>query len=83
MELDFAKICRVCLNEGLMMSIFKVNVSKKMMACASVQVNTNKLFVLLNNNACDVGLAKRRFACSDLQQMFGETAYFLSVQEAV
>lgn len=38
-ELDFEKICRICLNEGIMMSIFKVNVFKKMMACASVQVN--------------------------------------------
>lgn len=37
-KLDFTKICRVCLNEGIMMSIFKVNVSKKIMACASVQV---------------------------------------------
>ncbi|KAK4879762.1 hypothetical protein RN001_007908 [Aquatica leii] len=41
MELDFSKICRVCLNEGIMMSIFKVNVSKKMMACSSVQVWQN------------------------------------------
>lgn len=38
-ELDFSKICRVCLKEGVMMSIFKVNVSKKMMSCASVQVS--------------------------------------------
>lgn len=38
MELDFSKVCRVCLNEGKMMSIFKVNVSKKMMACSAVQV---------------------------------------------
>ncbi|XP_072377159.1 uncharacterized protein [Diabrotica undecimpunctata] len=37
-ELDFQKICRVCLNEGVMMSIFKVNISKKLMACASIQV---------------------------------------------
>ncbi|KAB0797178.1 hypothetical protein PPYR_08172 [Photinus pyralis] len=41
MELDFSKVCRVCLNEGIMMSIFKVNVSKKMMACSSVQVWQN------------------------------------------
>lgn len=45
MKLDFTKICRVCLNEGTMMSIFKVNVSKKMMSCASVQVNAYLYFV--------------------------------------
>lgn len=38
-QMDFQKICRICLNEGVMMSIFKVNISKKMMACASVQVS--------------------------------------------
>ncbi|KAJ8920964.1 hypothetical protein NQ315_015758 [Exocentrus adspersus] len=41
MEIDFDTICRVCLNAGVMMSIFKVNISKKMMACASVQVWPN------------------------------------------
>ncbi|XP_057671627.1 zinc finger protein 501-like [Diorhabda carinulata] len=40
-NLDFQKICRVCLNEGVMMSIFKVNISKKLMACANVQVWQN------------------------------------------
>ncbi|CAG9825304.1 unnamed protein product [Phaedon cochleariae] len=40
-KLDFEKICRICMNEGTMMSIFKVNVSKKMMACAAVQVWPN------------------------------------------
>ncbi|XP_023020947.1 uncharacterized protein [Leptinotarsa decemlineata] len=41
MEYDFQKICRICLNDGIMMSVFKVNISKKMMACASVQVWQN------------------------------------------
>ncbi|KAJ8978009.1 hypothetical protein NQ317_002771 [Molorchus minor] len=41
MELDFDKICRICLKDGIMMSIFKVNISKKMMSCASVQVWQN------------------------------------------
>ena len=38
MELNFEKICRVCLSEGVMMPIFKVNISKKLMACAAIQV---------------------------------------------
>ncbi|XP_076271150.1 uncharacterized protein LOC143202987 [Rhynchophorus ferrugineus] len=41
MDLDFSKICRVCMNKGNMMSLFKVNMFKKMMACASVQVWPN------------------------------------------
>ncbi|KAK9872232.1 hypothetical protein WA026_017036 [Henosepilachna vigintioctopunctata] len=42
MELNFEKICRVCLTEGeIMMSLFKVNVSRKIMSCASVQVWPN------------------------------------------
>ncbi|KAL3281831.1 hypothetical protein HHI36_005031 [Cryptolaemus montrouzieri] len=42
MEYDFDKVCRVCLTEGeRMMSLFKVNVSRKIMACASVQVWPN------------------------------------------
>ncbi|CAG9854528.1 unnamed protein product [Phyllotreta striolata] len=39
--LDFEKICRVCLNEGIMMSIFKVNISKKLMSLAPIQVWQN------------------------------------------
>ncbi|XP_065164537.1 zinc finger protein 782-like [Atheta coriaria] len=38
MEIDIKKVCRVCLNKGNMMSVFKVNISKKIMSCASVQV---------------------------------------------
>ncbi|CAH2008435.1 unnamed protein product [Acanthoscelides obtectus] len=38
---DFQRICRICMKEGMMMSIFKVNISKKIMACASVQVWQN------------------------------------------
>ncbi|XP_017770782.1 PREDICTED: zinc finger protein 583-like [Nicrophorus vespilloides] len=41
MELDFNKVCRVCVKEGQMMSIFKANVFKKLMTCASVQVWQN------------------------------------------
>lgn len=61
-ELDFTKICRICLNEGVMMSIFKVNVSKKIMACASIQVSTivtNSLFFLIINPYILLGMAKR------------------------
>nr|CAH7724692.1 unnamed protein product [Callosobruchus chinensis] len=39
--IDFQKICRICMKEGIMMSIFKVNISKKIMSCASVQVWQN------------------------------------------
>uniref|UniRef100_A0A1B0GPM3 Uncharacterized protein n=1 Tax=Phlebotomus papatasi TaxID=29031 RepID=A0A1B0GPM3_PHLPP len=39
--LDFRKICRVCCLEGTMMSVFKVHISKKLMACASIQVWQN------------------------------------------
>lgn len=38
--LDFRKICRVCCLEGTMMSVFKVHISKKLMACASIQVKS-------------------------------------------
>ncbi|XP_030761343.1 zinc finger protein 184-like [Sitophilus oryzae] len=41
MELDFSKICRVCMDKGTMMSLFKVNMYKKMMACAAIQVWPN------------------------------------------
>ncbi|XP_022913647.2 zinc finger protein ZFP2-like [Onthophagus taurus] len=41
MDLDLNKICRVCMKDGIMMPIFKVNVSKKLMSCASVQVWPN------------------------------------------
>ncbi|XP_044742896.1 zinc finger protein 2 homolog [Chrysoperla carnea] len=41
MEYDLENICRVCLSEGVMMSIFKVNISKKIMACSTVQVWQN------------------------------------------
>lgn len=37
-QLDFSKICRVCCQEGGVMSIFKVHISRKLMACTSVQV---------------------------------------------
>lgn len=63
-ELDFAKICRICLKEGVMMSIFKVNVSKKIMACASIQV-VNVSFINIRKKEINlifilnVGLAKR------------------------
>ncbi|XP_026461972.1 zinc finger protein 2-like [Ctenocephalides felis] len=40
-EMDFNKICRVCCSEGVMMSLFKVQMSKKLMACASIQVWQN------------------------------------------
>lgn len=40
-QLDFSKICRICLMEGTMMSLFKVNMSKKIMACATIQVWPN------------------------------------------
>ncbi|KAH1024095.1 hypothetical protein HUJ05_003651 [Dendroctonus ponderosae] len=40
-ELDFEKICRICLHQGTMMSLFKVSMFKKMMAIASVQVWPN------------------------------------------
>ncbi|KAJ8927673.1 hypothetical protein NQ314_019829 [Rhamnusium bicolor] len=56
MELEFNKICRVCLNEGIMMSIFKVNISKKMMACASVQVWQNDNLPAQICNKCSAKL---------------------------
>ncbi|XP_059607485.1 zinc finger protein OZF-like [Phlebotomus argentipes] len=40
-SLDFSKICRVCCLEGSMMSVFKVHISKKLMACAAIQVWPN------------------------------------------
>ncbi|KAG5897250.1 hypothetical protein JTB14_013154 [Gonioctena quinquepunctata] len=56
MEYDFDKICRICLKEGIMMSIFKVNVSKKMMACASVQVWPNDGLPVQICNKCSAKL---------------------------
>lgn len=47
MEYDFENICRVCMATGVMMSIFKVNISKKIMACASVQVSYENVFSIL------------------------------------
>lgn len=47
MEYDFENICRVCMATGVMMSIFKVNISKKIMACASVQVSYENIFPTL------------------------------------
>ncbi|GAB0098130.1 hypothetical protein DMENIID0001_138330 [Sergentomyia squamirostris] len=40
-EYNFDKICRVCCEEGILMSVFKVHISKKLMACASIQVWQN------------------------------------------
>ncbi|XP_066253936.1 zinc finger protein 501-like [Euwallacea similis] len=40
-HLNFKKICRICMNEGTTMSLFKVSMFKKMMAIASVQVWPN------------------------------------------
>ncbi|XP_050307459.1 zinc finger protein 629-like [Anthonomus grandis grandis] len=40
-DLNFNEICRICLQEGNMMSVFKVSMYKKMMAIASVQVWPN------------------------------------------
>lgn len=40
-ETEISKICRACLKEGNMMSIFKVHINKKLMACASVQAWQN------------------------------------------
>lgn len=42
-ELNFEKVCRICLGEGSMMSLFKVSMYKKMMAIASVQVSISLL----------------------------------------
>ncbi|XP_044752332.1 zinc finger protein 79-like isoform X1 [Coccinella septempunctata] len=54
MEYDFEKICRVCLvKSDEMMSLFKVNVSRKIMACASVQVWPNdELPAQICNKCC-------------------------------
>ncbi|KAL1494678.1 hypothetical protein ABEB36_010243 [Hypothenemus hampei] len=40
-KLNFKKICRICMNEGSMMSLFKVSMYKKVMAIASIQVWPN------------------------------------------
>lgn len=56
---DFNKICRVCLEDGNMMPIFKVGVSKKIMACASVQVWQNDG---LPGQICSKCLAKLHIA---------------------
>lgn len=38
-EIDFTKICRVCCQEeSILLSIFKVHISKKLMHCTSIQV---------------------------------------------
>lgn len=37
-EEQISKICRVCMKEGTMMPIFKVQINRKIMSCASVQV---------------------------------------------
>ncbi|XP_060517303.1 zinc finger protein ZFP2-like [Cylas formicarius] len=56
MALDFSKICRVCLGEGVMMSLFKVNVSKKLMSCASIQVWQNDRLPSQICNRCSAKL---------------------------
>ena len=42
-ELNFSKICRICCAEAgaNLMSIFKVHMYKKLMACCSIQVSRN------------------------------------------
>lgn len=70
MELDFNKICRVCMNEGVLMPIFKVHISKKMMACASVQVNKNKMQLRIPQSVYEKAvvyylLAFKRLLCKD------------------
>ncbi|XP_077290566.1 uncharacterized protein LOC143914279 [Arctopsyche grandis] len=39
--LDFSRVCRVCCNEGPTLPLFRVNLHRKVMACAAVQVWQN------------------------------------------
>lgn len=45
-ELDFSNICRVCCMNGTLLSLFKVHLNRKLMACANITVGFyfNKLF---------------------------------------
>lgn len=48
-DFDFSKICRVCCaTDSTTMTLFKVHISKKLMSCASVQVNFCLFFFFQN-----------------------------------
>lgn len=38
-ELDFSKICRVCCLNGTLLSLFKVHLNRKLMACSNITVS--------------------------------------------
>lgn len=71
-EVDFSCVCRVCCTEGPTLPLFRVNLHRKVMACASVQVFSSFFFLLFWNTfviyrkskicffLIDPGLAKRR-----------------------
>lgn len=48
--LDFSRVCRVCCNEGPTLPLFRVNLHRKVMSCAAVQVNSKFNYVYFKEN---------------------------------